>query len=210
MKWRAVFFDFDGVIVDSVPTKGEAFAESFREFGSEIKQKVVEYHYDNGGVSREEKFKYFFKEFLCKPLTQSHLTQLCQQFSDLVLEKVITAPYLPGVLDALEQLKKDNTSSFIVSGTPQDEIRYIVEQRDLSKYFQGVYGSPRKKGEIIKELLNENNLSPRKCLFIGDSLSDYEGAKETGVFFLGIVPDLKKSIFPQSTNISSLITLYKP
>tara|TARA_Y100000310_G_scaffold313299_1_gene361502 strand:- start:863 stop:1495 length:633 start_codon:yes stop_codon:yes gene_type:complete len=210
VKWQAVFFDFDGVIVDSVPTKGEAFAELFREFGPEIEKKVVEYHFANGGISREEKFKYFFKEFLRKPLTQNHLTQLCQQFSDLVLEKVITAPFLPGVLDALEQLKKDNTSSFVVSGTPQDEIRYIVEQRDLSKYFQGVYGSPRKKGEIIKELLDENNLSQRKCLFIGDSLSDYEGAKETGVFFLGIVPDLKKSIFPQSTHVSSLITLYKP
>ena len=32
-KWQAVFFDFDGVILDSVDVKTQAFAAMFRAYG---------------------------------------------------------------------------------------------------------------------------------------------------------------------------------
>ena len=207
MKWQAVFFDFDGVIVDSVPIKGEAFAELFREYGPEIEKKVVEYHSANGGVSREEKFKHYYKEFLKHKLTGEKLKELCKIFSDLVLEKVILAPYLEGVLKSLDQLNKSDVPAYIVSGTPQGEIRLIVKERKLSKYFHGIYGSPRKKGDIITEILNKESFNPSYCLFIGDSMSDYEGAKISGINFLGIVPDGQASPFPKGTEISEFVNL---
>ena len=207
MNWQAVFFDFDGVIVDSVPAKGKAFADLFRDYGPKIEKKVVEYHYANGGVSREEKFKYYYRELIKQSLTEEKLTQLCRQFSGLVLEKVISASYLDGVLESLDKLKKREIPAFIVSGTPQVEIRLIVKERKLEKYFHGVYGSPEKKADIITEILNTESFNPRNCLFIGDSMSDYEGAQIANVNFLGIVSNGQISPFSIGTKISEFVVL---
>ena len=85
MKWDAVFFDFDGVILDSVNVKTKAFAAMFQSYGPEIENAVVRYHLENGGVDRYEKFKYFYENFLDKHLTQNEMEKLSKQFSQLVV-----------------------------------------------------------------------------------------------------------------------------
>jgi beta-phosphoglucomutase-like phosphatase (HAD superfamily) len=39
---QAVFFDFDGVILDSVDVKARAFSEMFRDYGPEVEKAVVD------------------------------------------------------------------------------------------------------------------------------------------------------------------------
>ena len=41
---RAIIYDFDGVICDSVHIKSEAFVEPYTPFGDEIASAVKEYH----------------------------------------------------------------------------------------------------------------------------------------------------------------------
>ena len=50
-------FDFDGVLVDSVDIKTNAFKALFMEYGDDVVRKVVKFHLQNGGVSRLEKNK---------------------------------------------------------------------------------------------------------------------------------------------------------
>ena len=64
MNWNAVFFDFDGVIPDSVYVKTKPFAKIFRHYGPEVEQAVVDHHLANGGVSRFEKFEYYYTHIL--------------------------------------------------------------------------------------------------------------------------------------------------
>ena len=61
---KGIIFDFDGVIVDSVGIKSDAFAHLYNSYGTQIENKVVEHHEKNGGLSREEKIKYYHKNFL--------------------------------------------------------------------------------------------------------------------------------------------------
>jgi len=61
---KAIIFDFDGVIVESVQVKTDAFAEIYNPFGKEIVQKVVKHHKANGGISRFEKFELYHRNFL--------------------------------------------------------------------------------------------------------------------------------------------------
>ena len=63
-KYSALIFDFDGVILDSVSIKTEAFAELYLQYGKIIQNKVVQYHLKHGGISRYNKIKYFHSEFL--------------------------------------------------------------------------------------------------------------------------------------------------
>ena len=61
---KAIIYDFDGVILDSVKIKTLAFEELYSSYGKEIQNKVKSYHLLNGGISRYNKLKYYHKNFL--------------------------------------------------------------------------------------------------------------------------------------------------
>jgi HAD superfamily hydrolase (TIGR01549 family) len=206
MNWQAVFFDFDGVIVDSASIKTKAFAAMFRPFGDAVEKAVVAYHLEHQGISRFDKFRYFYEHILQKPLDDQKLAELGNDFSKLVLQAVINAPYMPGAMETLIELKSMNIPAYIVSGTPEEEIRYVVKKKDLTLFFLDVLGSPKKKDEIIHEILRAEDYLPSKCLFIGYALTDYSAAHKEGIEFLGIVMDGMDSPFPHGTWVSQIVT----
>ena len=61
---KNIFFDFDGVILDSVDCKTQAFEAMYAQHGQEIADQVKKHHLENGGVSRFEKFKHWHKKHL--------------------------------------------------------------------------------------------------------------------------------------------------
>jgi len=210
MIWESVFFDFDGVIADSADIKTKAFARIFAGYGPDIEKKIINYHLLNEGISRFEKFRYFYKNILLKDICEKELKHLGKKFSKLVLEEVLVAPFMEGAIETLEQLKQKHIPSYIVSGTPQDEIIFIVKKKNISNYFIELHGSPRQKDEIINDILKRHCHQPIKCLFVGDAMSDYNAARKTGLYFLGVVKENKKSPFPNGTDIISKITIESP
>ena len=59
-----IIFDFDGVLVDSVEIKTNAFAFIYKEYGDDIVDKVIYHHRLNGGMSRYKKFEYYHDTLL--------------------------------------------------------------------------------------------------------------------------------------------------
>ena len=53
-----IFFDFDGVLAESVQVKSDAFFKLYLPYGEEVAQKALNHHINNGGMSRFEKFKF--------------------------------------------------------------------------------------------------------------------------------------------------------
>jgi phosphoglycolate phosphatase-like HAD superfamily hydrolase len=187
MRYKALFFDFDGVIADSVEVKTRAFAELFKEFGPEIQAQVVKHHRSNGGMTRKDKFIYYYKEFLHNPLDTGGLDTLCRRFSALVVDEVVASDEIPGAKEVLERWSP-SVPCFVVSATPDDEIVAIAARRGVSGYFKEILGSGRTKTENLAYLLKRYALSPETSLFFGDAASDYRAAMDCGVNFLGILP----------------------
>lgn len=207
MRYEAVFFDFDGVILDSVDVKTKAFAEMFKKFGPAVQQQVVDYHFANGGVSRFDKFRYFYKTFLNKHIDEATVKSFSDEFSKLVVNKVLACDFIEGAMETLIKLKEHNIPAYVVSGTPDFELKGIIEKKRLNYYFNEVHGSPRKKDIITRDILTRQKHLAKKCLFIGDSLSDHNAAIKNKMLFLGIVPERIKSIFPNGTRISAIVDI---
>ncbi len=207
MKYQAIFFDFDGVILDSVHVKTRTFAAMFCQYGPEVEQAVVDYHLAHGGVSRFKKFEHYYNNILGKPVTPKELQTLGEQFSSLALQGVLDSPYIPGALETLRALKEHGIPCFVASGTPDDEIKLIVEKKDLSQYFLEVHGSPRKKEEIVQDVLERYGYDPGQCLFIGDAMTDYEAAQKCRTQFLGIVQNGHDTPFPVETIVRAKVVL---
>ncbi|MFC1621040.1 HAD family hydrolase [Candidatus Omnitrophota bacterium] len=180
---KVIIFDFDGVIADSNNVKTQAFVELFKDHPRHITESVRKFHLENGGMSRFDKFRYIYKNFIKEPLPEYRFKELCAGFNALVMDGVINAPIFDGVIEFLEK-NKDNYLMHIVSGTPEQEIREIAKRRRLDKYFLNIYGSPRSKKELIDRLVEDNNYNREEVVFLGDSINDYEGAMGAGVEFV--------------------------
>lgn len=179
----------------------------FRRFGPEIEKAVIEHHLANSGVSRFEKFRHYYENFLGRSITEFDLKALGEEFSRLVLRGVLDSAYVPGALETLELLKEVNTPCFVASGTPDEELKFIVEEKGLSGYFLEIHGSPKNKKDIVLDVVRRYSLAPDRCLFIGDAIADFDAAKRSGTAFLGIVVDACASPFPLGTWIEDRVTL---
>jgi phosphoglycolate phosphatase-like HAD superfamily hydrolase len=177
-------FDFDGVLVESVDAKGDAFALLFREFGSDIAERVRQHHLANGGMSRFDKFRFYYRELLGQTLTDAELGHLAARFSELVFERVLKAPFVVGAVEALAYFAEAGLPMYVVSATPQEEVRELVARRSLSNYFHNVFGSPEPKPEALRAILDATRRPATSVAFLGDALADYEAAVQTGVTFI--------------------------
>ena len=194
--WQAIIFDFDGVVVESGKIKTQAFAELYRAYGDDIVAQVVQFHTQNGGMSRYRKFRHFQEHFLNKPpLTEAEEKQLDIRFSELVVEAVIAAEPVPGAIELIRQ-QSERIPLFVASGTPEVELKVIVERRGLAPYFTAVRGAPALKKTIIAEILTAHGLKPESVLMIGDAMADLEGAQANSTAFLGRVFPGDRNPFP--------------
>jgi len=193
---RALFFDFDGVIVDSIETKIEAFRLLFNNYPDDVMQKVLDYHKRHGGISRVDKIALAHKQYIGTPLTKADLKVWSDRYSELVVEKVIEVPWIKGAIEFLDSFRDTAIHVFVISGTPEPELKHIIEKREIAEYFQESLGSPIRKPPHIRRLLDQYNLQPKACVFIGDALTDYDAAKETGLHFVGIQGEVE---FPAGT-----------
>ena len=199
--WQAIIFDFDGVVVESGKIKTQAFAELYRPYGEDIVAAVVQFHTQNGGMSRYRKFHHFQEHFLSKPpLTEAEEKQLDIRFSELVVEAVIAAEAVPGAVELIRQ-QAGKIPLFVASGTPDIELKVIVERRGLTPYFTEVHGAPALKKTIIAEILSKHALKPESVLMIGDAMADLEGAQANNTAFLGRVFPGDPNPFPEHVEV---------
>ncbi len=182
---KAIIFDFDGVICESVEVKTDAFRRLFKGYPEHLDE-IVAFHMQNGGMSRFRKFEIIYKDILKKPLTEAQSKHLGEKFTEYSYQAVLDSDFVVG---ASEFLKKNYKKYllFVVSGTPEDEMIRVVNARGLDRYFKAVYGSPRLKHDLIGEIMGKYHLKPYEVIFVGDSTTDQEGARKSGVDFIGRV-----------------------
>ena len=180
---KGIIFDFDGVIADSVQVKTDAFASLYEQYGDNIVTKVIEHHEANGGMSRFKKIKLYHESFLNKAITNEEIEDLANQFSKLVVRKVIDVPYVPGVFKYIQKCY-EKYNLFISTGTPTNEIKQILSARDIAEYFIGIHGSPEKKSLHITKIISKYNYHPDELIFYGDANTDINAAKQASVPFI--------------------------
>ena len=177
-------FDFDGVLVDSVDVKTRAFAALYAEYGADIEQQVVAHHLAHSGISRFVKFRHYHENLLGLRYDEATGEQLSARFSRLVVDAIVAAPYVTGASEFLDAWH-NRLPLFVASGTPDEELREIVQRRGMQRYFKSVHGSPATKAEILKGVIDRHKLTAARVLMIGDATADMDGARAAGTAFLG-------------------------
>lgn len=190
----AILWDFDGVILDSMPTRGYGFKKVLEDYPDNEVEKLLVFHKENGGLSRYVKFRYFFEEVRDESFSEEKLSRLAKSYSEIMRKKLCERENL--ISETVNYIKK-NQHSFtmhIVSGSDGNELRYLCNQLNISHYFKTIEGSPTPKIKLIGNLIQKFNYTPKELCLIGDSKNDLEAAEANKIDFFGYNNRFLKSV----------------
>ena len=168
---KNIIFDFDGVILESNEIKIQGFLKLFQKFGKENSIKISNYFKDNAGLSRYEVINYFFLVILNEEMDKIKLTEYANQYSKIVKKSVLNAEFVIGVKKFLST--NIQYKLFIVSSSDEKDLKYICMKLNIDKYFESIIGSPTKKADNIKFIIDSFGLKKNETVYVGDSVNDY-------------------------------------
>jgi phosphoglycolate phosphatase-like HAD superfamily hydrolase len=144
-------------------------------------------------MTRSEKFKIIYQDFLNQPPTAADLERLSSEFSRFCVEKIINVAYIRGAFEFISKHYIDY-DLYVASSAPESELREIVNRRGIAGFFKATFGTPRTKLAICRDILEQNRLAPEQVALIGDSISDYEVARQCGTHFIGRIDENSKDL----------------
>ena len=197
IKTKAVIFDMDGVIVDSMPYHFIAWYEALRPFGVRINCFDV---YSKEGEKWEKSMKEFLLKARVKP-TRELLKKLFLS-REKIFRKYFKQYIFKGAQEILRCLKRKKYKLALVTGTNQNEIRKILPKR-IQKYFDfTVSGDSVKRGKPFPDPYVKAakllKLSPRECVVVENAPYGIESAKRAKMFCIAVTTSLPKEYLKQA------------
>jgi beta-phosphoglucomutase len=190
-KPRAIIFDMDGVIVDSMPYHYLAWYEALRSYGVRITCFDV---YSKEGESWQKSLEDFLKRSRIEP-SQEIINKI---FIDRqkIFKRYFKRFIFKGVKELLLCLKNQGYVLGLVTGTPIVEVKKILSKRILH-LFSGIIGGDNvKKGkphpDPYLKAAKILNVKPSECLVIENAPYGIESAKRAGMFCIALATSLPK------------------
>ena len=182
---KNIFWDFDGVIIDSMKVRDWGFRKLFNRFNENKVDQLIKYHNENGGLSRYIKIKYFYNNILYRSISDDKVQEYALIFSKLMRKELVNPNYL--ISETVSFLEKNHKkyNFHIVSGSDQKELRFLCKELNIDKYFLSINGSPTAKNDLTLNVIKLFDINKRETCLIGDSVNDYEAAISNNIFFYG-------------------------
>lgn len=185
MSVSAVLFDMDGTLLDTLEDIYLTVNEVFREWN------YPEVAIDDVRMSTGHGAAYLLASLLPKTVDDEEVELILKRYKPLLKKNQNnnTHPY-PGIIELLNELKKDGITSVINSNKPDEVVDGLKEI-----YFKDtVAQSLGDKDDIPKKpdptgayiLLDKIGKSVKDALYVGDSETDIETAKNLGVPSVGV------------------------
>jgi len=187
MMIKAIIFDIDGTLVDSVDLHAQAWKEAFKHFGKDIPYQQVRHQIGKGGDQLMPVF--FSKEEL-------------EQFGEELEEyrgELYKRDYLPRVRafphvrDLFERIKADGKRIALASSAKEDELgtyKKIAQIEDLVEGETSADDADKSKPhpDIFKAALDQlDDIEPHEVIVIGDTPYDAEAAGKLRLRTIGVL-----------------------
>ena len=175
---KYIFFDFNGTILNDVELCLDLLNEKL------IKQ--------NKQTLTLDEYKHVFKF----PIRQYYLDagldfniESYESMADSFIAKYQPASLICGlyscVIPTLKYLKEKNIRLIILSASEMNNLNYQVNHYGIGHYFDAILGINNiyadSKTGIGLNYIEKNNINKNECIFVGDTLHDFEIANEMGI-----------------------------
>ena len=175
-----LFFDCDGVILNSNKVKTNAFYKIAIKHGKESAKKLVNYHINNGGISRYKKIK-FFQNNIIKNNDLKLYENLVNDYGEIVKKELLETEISKGIFKIKDFFP--NSKLAVISGSDEKELLWLFKKLKIDHIFDtGIFGSPKSKEEIFNQIFKNSN-DIISSIYLGDSKYDFEVSKMYGMDF---------------------------
>jgi len=184
---KAVIFDIDGTLVDSVDLHAQAWQESFRKFGREIPFLEVRQQIGKGA---DQLLPVFFTEEELKRFGKEMEEYRSQLFKDKYLPQVRA---FPCVRSLFKRIRADGKRIALASSAKGDELeayKKIARIADLIEEETSADDAERSKPhpDIFEAALEKlGNPSTDEVIVVGDTPYDAEAAGKIGLPIIGVL-----------------------
>lgn len=189
MKFDAVLFDCDGVLVDSEPITNRILREMLAELGWQLTPQECMAHFVGRALKDELSM---IEAQIGQPVDAHWLTQF-QQRRNAALQDELTA--IPNIHDAVRRIHGHyNARIACASGADRFKVEMQLRKLGLMDYFEGRifsgYETPRSKPfpDVYLAAAAALQVDPRRCAVVEDTVIGVTAGAAAGAVVFGYLP----------------------
>ena len=192
--YKYIIFDFDGTINNTSPGIYATFTAVLNHFGIDASKIDLSRHI---GPPLSDSYTHLVGSEKCEEAIKLHK----QVYAD---NNALYNSFLyDGIVEVLDRLYDSRKFTLAIASSKYEPHAYeSLAYHKIAKYFSFVYGQTDKRGfkeEVLRQLIDDNGFERDKCLMIGDTFLDVDGAHANGIdvvavtYGFGKVEELKNS-----------------
>jgi len=185
-KLKAVFFDMDGVLYDSMKNHVSTWVESFRKFGLDFPPEDA---YLNEGRTGAKTIELSFKKYLGREATHEEKEGIYAEKVRL-MHKSPEAVIFPGMQNLIARLEESGVQCWVVTGSKQPSLLNKLENDFGVLPGRVVNGSHVKKGKPDPEpyliALKKSSFEKEECVVVENAPLGIQAAKCAGLYTIAV------------------------
>ena len=198
-KIKAVLFDYDGVLADTMGDNYRAWQYAFKGCGVSLRRRD---YFLLEGYPAIDVVKIMAKKYQLgkgAPLDQvlSKKEEFYQQHHRLVFYR--------GVLPILRRLKKKRVRLALVSGARQERVRATVPAKFLARFDTVItadgLGRNKPWPDPYRRAVSRLHALPEECVAIENSPVGIHSAKRAGIYCVGVCSTLRRSFLMEADEV---------
>ena len=188
LRLRAVLFDMDGVLYNSMPYHAKAWHRAMEQFGYDLPEEEVYMHEGRTGTSTVNLVS--MRQRGVKE-SEERIQEIYKVKSDFFNEYPPAEP-MPGALSLLRQLKEQGLMILIVTGSGQlsllDKLKHhfpdIFRRELMVTAFDVKHGKPHPEPYLMG--MQKGGLTPDECIVVENAPLGVRAAKAAGLFTVAV------------------------
>jgi len=202
LQCKAIIFDMDGVITDTMPYHYQAWKHVFERAGVAMNRLDV---YQREGQTGINAVREIFHEY-GKSLSIKKAKEILAEKEEL-LKKIFKPKFIVGARQFLHKMHKQNFILALATGTARHEFDKILPDHLKNLFSVIITGSDVKKGkpdpEPYKKVLKAIKIKAEDCVVIENAPLGIESAKSAGLRCLALETSLPRKYLKKADYIFS-------
>ena len=178
---KAVIFDMDGSLVDSMWMWPEVDREYMRKYGITPPET---FHKDIEGMSYVQTAQYFLDSF---PVLNCSVEEVCREWTEMTRDLYRTrVPLKPGAGEFLERMERQGIRMGIATSNSRELVMEVLDALHIRKYFSAVITSDevqqgKPAPDVYLKAAGELMVRPGECLVFEDIPNGIRAGKRAGM-----------------------------
>lgn len=174
MHYRAIIFDFDGTIADTLEQTRHIYNQLAPEYGL----RSVEAH-------EMDTLRNFSLSDLLSHLEISafRVPSLLARGTAMLRERIAQIPLIPGIAEILPDLRSNAHIFGILTSNATDNVNLFLDTHGLRSHFTFVSSTSKLTGKAkhLKAIRKTFSLKSSEMLYIGDEIRDVKASHKAGI-----------------------------